>query len=81
MYKTIVAAALFTAMGSGLALAQGAPPNSAWSSSWSSYLQSQQARAVNPHKFMDADAQSVAKVVGDKAMPAATREHDERSGG
>jgi hypothetical protein len=78
MHKMTLAAALLTALGGGTALAQGAPPNSAWSSSWPSYVQSQRALAANAHRFMEADARSNAKVGnGDRSMTAVTRNDNE----
>jgi hypothetical protein len=46
MKKIAIAAALLTMIGSGAALAQGAPPGSAsWHSGWPSFIESQRMNA------------------------------------
>jgi hypothetical protein len=55
MKKIAIAAALLTAIGSGAALAQGAPPGSpSWNNSWPGSSESYQARAVNGAKTAQA---------------------------
>jgi hypothetical protein len=43
MKRLATATALLTLLGAGAALAQGAPPGSAWHSGWPAYVQQQQA--------------------------------------
>ncbi len=50
MKKITTVAALLSAIGSGAALAQGAPPGFAWHSGWPSHIQSQQVFAMNARK-------------------------------
>ena len=55
MKKIAIAAALLTAVGSGTALAQGAPPGSpSWNNSWPGVVDSYQARAANGTKAAQA---------------------------
>ena len=63
MKKIAIAAALLTAIGSGAALAQGAPPGSpSWNNSWPGTVDSYQARAVNGTKTAQAHSNQFAQV-------------------
>ena len=57
MYKSMLTAVALMALGTGMALAQGAPPNSAWSSGYANYVQSQATAAAQAHKFAQAQSQ------------------------
>jgi hypothetical protein len=63
MKKIAIAAALLTAIGSGAALAQGAPPGSpSWNDSWPGTVPSYQGRAVSAHKSTHSAQMAQAKV-------------------
>ncbi len=68
MKKIAIAAALLSAIGSGAALAQGAPPGSpSWNNSWPGIVELYQARAVNAPKTTTARSNQFAQA---KAAPA-----------
>jgi len=62
MKKIAIAAVLLTAIGSGAALAQGAPPGSpSWNNSWPGAAESHQARVMNGTKAAQAHANQFAQ--------------------
>ncbi|HJS88258.1 MAG TPA: hypothetical protein VJ779_22635 [Acetobacteraceae bacterium] len=77
MKKIATAAALLLAIGSGAALAQGAPPGSpSWNDSWPGIAEAPQARAVNTHKANETHANQVAQAkarYAERAQYRATR--------
>ncbi|MBV8615460.1 MAG: hypothetical protein JOY66_17075 [Acetobacteraceae bacterium] len=62
MKKIAIAAALLTAIGSGGALAQGAPPGSpSWNNSWPGTVESYQAHAAGAAKVAQAHSNQFAQ--------------------
>ena len=59
MKKVVTAAALLTVLGTGAALAQGAPPGSVpWQSGWPGYVASRQVQAMSPRNETQKPADS-----------------------
>ncbi len=79
MKKIATAVALLTALGSGAALAQGAPPGYApWHSGWPSYIETHQAPAMSAHRATTTRADQLAAA---RSVPVAGNPQGNRRGG
>ncbi len=77
--KKIATAALFVALGSGAALAQGAPPGSpSWQSGWPSAGDVHQAQAMAAHRATTARTNQFAAT---RSVPVAGNAQGTRRGG